>query len=352
MRVLLTGITGFIGGALASAFAEKDWEIGALVREHSLASVPVLDRLEVIPLDLRDMRGDEFSLADYDVVIHNAAIRNRWGTASEDYEKVNVEATRKLLHYAQKSVKRFVYISSVGVYGYPGRSGIDETSPLDSEMCANEYHFSKIKAEKIVRSYATEMETVIIRPTITYGPGDTDGMMTRLIAMVGAGQFMYIGNGRNHIHLTHIDDLVAGILLAMTHQSAPGLTFNIAGPTSNSMVEIIETICKLLNVRSSAIHIPVPFAEISAGIVEYGTRFSDWLGITNPIEAPFLTSGKVKIISKHRSFSIEKAKDILGYRPNVELEPGLSSTLAWMVEKGIYTGNPRLDNLGSEVMES
>jgi nucleoside-diphosphate-sugar epimerase len=351
MRVFLTGITGFIGRSLAGAFVKMGWEVGALVRANRLNAVPEIENLDVIPLDLIDLRGDEDFLNGYDLVIHTAAIRNRWGTSDAAYERVNVEATRRLLECAKGNVKRFVYISSVGVYGFPGKTRIDEGAPTESEKSAHGYHRTKAKAETVAREYADQMEVVIVRPTITYGPGDEDGMVTRLIGMLNVGQFMYMGNGRNHIHLTYIDDLVKGILLASTHPSAPGQIFNIGGPSSNSMVEIVNTITRLLDVRSPTIHIPLAFAIVSASIIESAYRFGNWLGIIRSTRAPMLTLDKVNVVSKHRSFSIKAAEDTLGYHPEVDLETGLTRTLTWLIEARSFAGSLHKNYTGTEVME-
>ncbi|MBN2502542.1 MAG: NAD-dependent epimerase/dehydratase family protein [Anaerolineales bacterium] len=352
MRVFLTGITGFIGRSLASTFAEMGWEVGALVRAASLDTVSEIENLDVVSKDLSDLRGDEDFLAGYDLVIHTAAIRNRWGTSEEAYERVNVEATRRLLECAQNRVKRFVYISSVGVYGFPGKTGIDERFSTETEKSGHGYHRTKAKAEIVVREYADQMEIVIVRPTITYGPGDEDGMVTRLIGMLSVGQFMYMGNGHNHIHLTYIDDLVKGILLASTHPTAPGQTFNIGGPSSNSMVEIVDTITGLLEVRSPDVHIPLAFATVSASIIEAAYRFGNWLGIIRSTQAPFLTRDKVNVVSKHRSFSIKAAEDALGYHPDVDLKAGLARTLTWLIEERNFAGSLHTNYTGTEVMES
>ena len=136
---------------------------------------------------------------------------------------------RRLLAAAAGRALRFVYISSVGVLGWPGVDGIDESFPVDVRPGEIDYHGTKAAAEQLVHAWRGGVETVVVRPTITYGPGDTDGMLTRLIRLIARGRFVRIGRGENRFHLAYIDDLVQGLILAGTHPSAPGEIFILAG---------------------------------------------------------------------------------------------------------------------------
>ena len=77
------------------------------------------------------------------------------------------------------------------------------------------------------------------RPTITYGPDDADGMVTRLIAMIARGRFVRVGRGENHVHLTYIDDMIRGLILTGTHPAAAGQTFILAGPRSIAVRDLV-----------------------------------------------------------------------------------------------------------------
>ena len=133
MKALVTGATGFIGGALAAGLAEQGWEVRVLVRPASRNKLAQPDRYHVIEADLDADAGLlREAVAGCDVVFHAAAIRNRWGTSADEYRRANVEGTRRLLDAAIGQARRFVYVSSVGVLGYPGVQGIDESFPTDA----------------------------------------------------------------------------------------------------------------------------------------------------------------------------------------------------------------------------
>ena len=129
------------------------------------------------------------------MVFHAAAIRNRWATSAAEYRRANVEGTRRLLDASVGQARRFVYVSSVGVLGWPGVQGIDESFPTDVHSAKVGYHSTKAEAEQVVRARGGEIEAVVARPTITYGPDDADGMVTRLIDMIARGRFLRVGRG-------------------------------------------------------------------------------------------------------------------------------------------------------------
>ena len=205
MIALVTGAAGFIGGSLADSLSASGWEVRVLVRPSSRTRVRGSEQYRVFEADLAgSARVLEEAVAGCDVVFHAAAIRDRWGTSPEEYRRVNVEGTRRLLVAAAGRAPRFVYISSVGVLGWPGVDGIDESFPVDVRPGEIDYHGTKAAAEQLVRAGRAGVETVIVRPTITYGPGDADGMLTRLITLIARGRFVRNRSGRKpaspHLH--------------------------------------------------------------------------------------------------------------------------------------------------------
>ena len=227
MIALVTGATGFIGGSLAESLSESGWEVRVLVRASSRRRGRWSERYRVFEADLDgSLAVLEEAVAGCDLVFHAAAIRDRWGTSPEQYRRVNVEGTRRLLAATAGRAPRFVYISSVGVLGWPGVDGIDESFPINVRPGEIDYHGTKAAAEQLVHAMGRRMSTVVVRPTITYGPGDKDGMLTRLIRLIARGRFVRIGRGDNRLHLTYIEDLVQGLILAGTSPSASGETFH------------------------------------------------------------------------------------------------------------------------------
>jgi nucleoside-diphosphate-sugar epimerase len=337
MRALVTGATGFIGGALAESLAEAGWEVRVLARPQSITRVK--GHYEVVAGDLAaDLGQDDAvrlrgALAGVDVVVHAAAIRNRWGTPPQAYYSVNVAATRRLLEAARQQVRRFVYVSSVGVFGRPGVLGIDESFPVQKIAggAANwDYHTSKAEAERVTMEFAGDLEVVIARPTITYGPGDTDGMVTRLVEMIAGHRFLHIGNGKNHVHLTYISDLIEGLKLVMTEPGAVNQTFILSGPEPITMQALIANIEKLTGAQVGGTYVPASLARLAGWGLEHVYRGAARLKLVTAHTAPFITRDKVDNVCAQRSFSHQKATHLLGYAPKVGYLEGLRRTINWM----------------------
>lgn len=338
MRALVTGATGFIGGALASALAELGWDVRVLIRPSSRCRLPSSARFGIFEAQLgaenfwiEGERTIREAMRDCDVVFHAAAIRNRWGTPLTTYRLVHLDGTRHLLEAARDEVQRFVYISSVGVLGQPGVLGIDESFPVTAQAGEPGYHSTKAEAEQLVLARSSAIEAVIVRPTITYGPGDQDGMLTRLIRLLACGRFIRVGNGRNHFHLTYIDDLVQGLILAATQPAAVGQVFILAGPQSIPVRELIDLVARSLEMPGPAsFFLPEPLARSVALSVELLYKAGSSFRIPHFQGVPLLTRGMIDTLCRHRGYSSNKAERLLGYRPHTGYAEGVEKTINWM----------------------
>lgn len=346
MKALVSGATGFIGGALAAALCAEGWEVNLLVRPASRERLraknwPVLSP-DSYNLFLADLSSDTFensatiqeAVQGCDLVFHAAAIRDRWGTSPDVYRRTNVNGTRHILEASLGRVKRFVHVSSVGVLGFPRVLDIDETFPIRTEIGKVGYHTTKAEAEQVVSACSENIETVIVRPTITYGPGDADGMLTRLIEMISRGRYVQVGRGENHFHLTYIDDLVNGLILAGTHPAAAGETMILAGPQSISVRELISQIEGRLGRRPGRVYLPEGFARWTARGIEAAYRLGASLSIPVLNRVPPVTQDKINTLCVHRGFSSARAARLIGFEPKVGYTEGLEKTMAWMVQEG------------------
>lgn len=350
MRAIVTGAAGFIGGSLAAALSSAGWKVSVIVRPSGRAGLPHPERYCILEADLsQDASHLGRQLGEVDVVFHAAAIRDRWGTKLSNYRQVNIGGTRRLLEAVIGRARRFVHISSVGVLGSPGVLGIDESFPLGPYKGKVGYHASKAAAEGAVMERAGEIETVVVRPTITYGPGDRDGMLTRLAAMMAGGRFLRVGDGRNHFHLTYIDDLVRGLLLAGTHASAAGEVFILAGPESIAARDLIAMLERKLGKKPRRFYVPEGPARSAAFALETMYKAGSVMNIAALKSAPIITRDKIDTLCQHRSFSWAKAYRLMGYKPMVEYEQGLDLTLNWMVSAGLLALPARLSSRHSNL---
>ena len=329
MRALVTGGSGFVGSHLVRALLARGYSVRALVRPTSRTDG--LTGVELAYGDVTDAASCRAAVAGVNVVYHLAAIRDRWGTPYADYVAVNAEGTRNLLEAAAGQVERFVYCSSVGVLGYPGVLDIDESFPLRPDDGKVFYHRTKAQAEEMALDFARQgrLSTTVIRPAITYGPGDDWGMVTRLIAMLKRGTFVPVGNGRNHLHLCYVSDTVRGLILAGESERSVGQVYIIAGPQPITLNDLVTKMCGLLGRKPPRWHVPTGLARMAGSVLEGVYSAQARLGLRVLGQSPFLTRDKVDTLVINRGFNTKKAQRELGYAPTVGYDEGLRRTVAW-----------------------
>jgi nucleoside-diphosphate-sugar epimerase len=286
--------------------------------------------VELVPGDVTNMDTLRTAVRGIEAVFHLAAVRDVWGAPAAIYQHVNVEGTRYLLEAAAESgIQRFVYCSSVGVARYPGNLAADETLPYSEPTSQVLYHRTKAQAEQI----ALDAQAVVVRPVITYGPGDENGFLTRLIELLIQGRFLGIGNGRNHVDLVYVDDLIAGMVAAL-EKGAAGRVYILSGTAPIQVRVLLAEICKLLGRKPPYVYVPTPIT-LMAG---WGMEML-WHGIVKPMgwsdQSPFITRDKVATLTVDRGFSHKRASLELGYRPQIDYSEGIQRTLAWILGKTV-----------------
>src|SRR5947207_442286 len=144
-RYLLTGATGFVGGHIAEAFAQRGWSVSAIVRPTSDTALLEKYNVKLIRGELSDAKLVANAVADADVIVHAAAKVGDWGPV-EEYRAANVEQLRVLLEACKgQALSRFIHVSSLGVYEGRHHYGTDETTPPPKKH-ADGYTQSKVES--------------------------------------------------------------------------------------------------------------------------------------------------------------------------------------------------------------
>lgn len=335
MKILVTGGTGFLGGHLVRALLKGGHEVRALVRYGSDAGG--LKGAELVHGDLTEPDSLRQAVEGIETVYHLAAIRDRWGTPYQAYYAVNVSGTRNLLDAAAGRVDKLVYCSTAGVARYPGNLQADESLSYHTDGHGQYgYHHTKALAEQLTLEYARQgqVPATVVRPTLVYGPGDTWGMVTRLVTMLARGRFAWIGNGRNHLHLVYVDDVIRAFLLAGESSKSVGQVYIVAGPSLITLNDLVTEVCALLGVRPPRCHIPVKAARAAGWMLEmaYTVKFS--MGLRAFGDMPFVTRDKVDTLTVDHGYSIAKIRQELDYCPAIDYDQGLRRTSNWYRRKG------------------
>lgn len=324
-KVLVTGASGFTGGYLCKALKEKGYAVKALVRKDSYRES--LKKLDVgyIEGDLSEPDSIRGKIKNVDIVFHIAALYRQEGVSKNMFTKVNVEGTRAMLDESiVGGVKRFVHCSTVGVQGEIANPPATEESPYNP---GDHYQVSKLEGEKLVLSYfrAGKIDCVVVRPVGIYGPGDT--RFLKLFRHIYKRNFKMIGRGKALYHLTFVEDLVEGIILAGETPTASGRIYTLGGNEYLPLTDLVKMIAMILNKPVSKIHIPLWLVYNAAFLCEVICRP---LGIEPP-----LYRRRLDFFTKDRAFDISKAKNELNYAPKVPLKEGLIRTAKWYKEKGL-----------------
>jgi nucleoside-diphosphate-sugar epimerase len=262
-------------------------------------------------------------LEGVDVVVHAAAHIGDWGPA-ENYRAINVVALEHLLTAAlhQGDLKRWIQISSLGVYPAVDHFGTDETLPIDAAGLDG-YTRTKAEAEIVVRDHIRRdnLPAVILRPGFIYGPGDRH-VVPRLVERFEGGLIKFIGPGDKLLNNVYVGNLIDAIFQAIETDEAVGETFNLRDARLVTRREYLQAVADHLDKQLPG-SIPLWLAKLLVGPIE------GWAKLRGRTEAPLLTKARIKFMAVNLDFSIAKAQRILEYQPRVDFREGFAESLAW-----------------------
>lgn len=305
-RVLVTGGRGFVGSALAVGALSNGLTMRVSSRQRLISSEASLEHSLVG--DLGPATDWVAALQDVDAVVHCAGRAHVMTDTAVDpltaFRTVNTAGTLNLARQAvQAGVKRFVFISSIGVNGsqtMPGKpfSEIDKPNPH------NAYTLSKWEAEQGLMRIADEtgLEVVIIRPPLVSG-FNAPGNFGSLMRAVQRGWPLPLGATYNQRSLVALDNLVDFIVTCITHPQAANQTFMVSDGQDLSTNELVRGMARAAGV--SARLLPVPVWALQAGAALLGKGDS------------------VQRLCGNLQVDISKARQLLGWVPPVSVEEGL-----------------------------
>ena len=322
-RLLITGATGFIGQKLTRYYQDSAWSLRLLVRDPNRISAGLKSFGDIHQGDLTKLDTLSEAVKGVDAIIHSAGLLGQWGLPYRQLFEVNVGGVENLVRAAAAAgVKRFVHLSAGGVTGPLKAKFVDESY---SPAPRTDYERSKWHGEQLALKLSKELNLnlIVVRPTFTYGPGDPHKI--KLFQAIKKGQFFFIGDGISTIHPVFVDDLMAGIDLAL-QSDIRAETIIIGGDRAVSKRELIWSIAAALGSGMPEMQIPNWLGEALAKGCEWA---ADIIGFSPP-----LTQSRVLMLSRNWGYSIEKARKLLGYNPKMDLREGLRLTVQWYREQG------------------
>ncbi len=318
--ILVTGGGGFVGAALCRRLIERGHAVRSLQRSESpdLAALGVDCRRG----DVADREAVRAAAKGCDALFHVAAKAGVWGPAAE-YHRANVVGTENVLDACREfGVAKLIHTSSPSVvYHGVDEQGIDEATPYP-ESYLTEYPRTKAIAERMVlAANGPELATVALRPHLIWGPGDNH-LVPRLIQRAKSGRLRRVGDGKNLVDTTYIDNCVDAHLCAFDHldpgAACAGQAYFIANDEPTPLWELIDRMLACADLLPVTRSISARFAYRLGALLETVYRF-----VGSQSEPP-MTRFVARQLSTSHWYDLTAAKRDLGYQPRVTVEEGLA----------------------------
>ena len=324
VRILVTGGTGFTGSALSLRLARAGHRVVALDVSEGIRSETLLEEgVEIALGSVTDRETVREAVAGADAVAHVAAAFRRINVPERHYDEVNVGGTRIVFEEATRAgAEKFVYCSTCGVHGEVADPPVDESSPAEP---TDHYQETKYRAEVWLEETREGPPTVVLRPAAIYGPGDP-GRFLMIFRQVARGYFPMFGDGSTLYHPLYVDNLLDAFVLGLETNRGDGGTFLIADREPCTIEELVRAVADAMDVDVRIPHLPYAPLLAASHLV---ARICRPLGVEPP-----LFPRRAHWYRHDRAFDISRARDVLGYRPEVDLPEGLRRTAAWYRDHG------------------
>ncbi len=320
VRVLVTGATSAIGGALVQRLLTRGDEVTTLQRRP--CSTPDTRR-EVLG-DITDARLVGEAVVGQDAVVHLAAkvaVTGPW----TDFVRVNVDGTRTVAEAARAAgAIRLVHVSSPSV-AHGGRALVGAgAAPADPSATRGSYATSKALAERVaLGAHSSSFAVVAIRPHLVWGPGDTQ-LVGRLVERAEAGRLAMVGTGAALVDSTYLDNAADALVAAVDHAPAlSGEALVVSNGEPRPVGELVSRIVAAAGHDGPRLTVPRPVAFVAGAVIE---RVWDRLG---RIDDPPMTSFLAEQLSTAHWFDQRRTREALDWVPAVSLDEGLARLADW-----------------------
>jgi len=326
MKVLVTGGGGFLGGAIIDLLLAR----GIEVRSISRGRYPALEAkgVECIQADLSDANAVTAATEGCDAVIHTAAKAGVWGDYDEYFE-ANVTGTRNvILACKAHGVPKLVYTSTPSVtFAGEDENGVDESMPYAENFLCH-YAATKALAERdVLAANGGTLSTVALRPHLIWGPGDHH-LVPRVIARAKAGKLKLVGNGKNRVDATYIDNAAEAHLCALDvlnpDAACAGKAYYISNDEPIPMGTLLNRILEAGGLPPVSRSVPPALAYV------IGAALEKIYGALGKKEEPIMTRFVARQLATAHWFNISGAKRDLGYRPSVNMDEGMRRLAKWL----------------------
>lgn len=314
-KVLVTGATGFLGKYVVEELVEHGYQVRAFGRNRAIGQSLVNASVTFIQGDLTNQEDLTKACQEMDMVVHAGALSTVWGPW-EDFYQTNVLGTKYVLESCREAkIERLVYVSSPSIYAAPrDQLGIKE-SDVPQENRLNNYIRSKLASEKLFKDYP-DVSSVILRPRGLFGIGDTS-ILPRVLNLSQKIGIPLIGDGRQLMDMTCVENVALAIRLALETPQAAGEVYNITNGEPRAFRNLIEETLRGLGYPIRYRKIPAPLVSAISSSLEFIYKNLKLKG------EPALTRYIYYLLRYSQTLDISKAERDLGYRPKITISEGI-----------------------------
>lgn len=321
MNILVTGNSGFIGSYLTKKLVSLGHNVKGLDVNPDNPQGKIC---ECFVGDICDKEAVMKAIKNADLIISLAAKHHDFGISEKEYFEANESGTRNLVDCAgQSNVKKFIFFSSVAVYGSHKAPPTEETVP----NLPSTYGRSKLAGEKVLEDWARQdpaREVLIVRPVVVFGPGNYANMYS-LIRQIMERKFVFIGKGGNIKSIAYVENLTEATIFLL-NSLKPGIEyFNYVDEPQMTIKQIVDTICHYGGVKLPKIHLPLSIAVILTSPFDFLEKIT---GRLFPI-----TAKRIKKFNTETCFKADKIRN-LGFKQPVPPEEAFRRTIDWFLING------------------
>lgn len=314
-KVLVTGATGFLGKYVVEELVEHGYQVRAFGRNRAIGQSLVNASVTFIQGDLTNQEDLTKACQEMDMVVHAGALSTVWGPW-EDFYQTNVLGTKYILETCREAkIERLVYVSSPSIYA-ASRDQLDiKESDAPQENRLNNYIRSKLASEKLFKDYP-DVSSVILRPRGLFGIGDTS-ILPRVLNLSQKIGIPLIGDGRQLMDMTCVENVALAIRLALETPQAAGEVYNITNGEPRAFRNLIEETLRGLGYPIRYRKIPAPLVCAISSSLEFIYKSLKLKG------EPALTRYTYYLLRYSQTLDISKAERDLGYRPKITISEGI-----------------------------